>query len=638
MSNLLSIPIKQPSGLSIRDAVRDYIRQHHPDTHPDAFRHDIARWERAQDDALSSPEAAIRYQALLAQILNKLPSNIQLSVTYSLAFSPNAPPKTIQSLEYERRCVLWNAAVLHSQLANSADRGAVDGIKRAVGDFWCNAAGILDCLLNLKQEEDLGDDELSANTVRSIQSVMLAQAQECGWQLAVLENKSSGLVAKIAQEVSTLYAAATNTPHSWSNHVKTKAAHFAAAAQYRASIEHNAKHDYGAEVARLDFARAEAQRGVSAAIQVAGAVMHDIQALRDKLSTEFTRAERDNDLIYHNTGVRLKPPIELPEPRAILGQEEPLFAALVPWGARVAIDVFREKKEAAVRAVEGTAQELDKEAAAALRKLGQPAALEALERPAGLPPSIIGMMKQVRLENGPERITQKQETLDALKDADRAEMEAIWGMLDSEESPPEELVEHAKAYEGHLDTAAASDVQVMSKWEDVVAIVETLTWSEDDMAKTIPAAMGPGHHSPESRALRIALNQLEDHRAKIIAFASRARSTAAGDDITQKIQRQVNALGRWDHALPAAFGDLIDESVSQYDEMLDVVHAMREGLLQYIDAVRERDEKFRGARKGASAVRDRERKLRELEEAHSRYVEVNANLNEGIKVRRRLAP
>jgi len=71
------------------------------------------------------------------------------------------------------------------------------------------------------------------------------------------------------------------------------------------------------------------------------------QSLRDMLETAFTRAERDNDLIYHNTvpsfaslpvlkGIRLAQPVVLPEAQAILGQSEPLFAPLIPWGARVA--------------------------------------------------------------------------------------------------------------------------------------------------------------------------------------------------------------------------------------------------------------------------------------------------------------
>lgn len=294
--------------------------------------------------------------------------------------------------------------------------------------------------------------------------------------------------------------------------------------------------------------------------------------------------------------------------------------------------MYREKKEAAVREVENAAQELDKEASSALKALGLPSALEALERPAGLPPSILDMARQVRLENAPDRIARKQEAIETVKDADRAEMESIWDLLDSEEGPPAELVEHAKTYESHLDTAAASDVQVAAKWDAALPAVEILMWDEAALAATVPAATGPGQHSPESRALRTALNQLEAYRERIQGVAQQARTTAAKDDIGPKVQRLVQTLGRWDRAPPAVFGEIIDESVSRYDDMLDGVHALRDGLLERIDVVTAKDEEWSNSRKGASAVRDRERKLRELEEAHSKYVEVNGNLDEGIKV------
>ena len=63
------------------------------------------------------------------------------------------------------------------------------------------------------------------------------------------------------------------------------------------------------------------------------------------------RAERDNDLIYHEdvppasalaaiqltSMVRLVVPAGLDDPKAILGRQAGLFAELLSWGARVAI-------------------------------------------------------------------------------------------------------------------------------------------------------------------------------------------------------------------------------------------------------------------------------------------------------------
>ncbi|KZW03642.1 BRO1-domain-containing protein [Exidia glandulosa HHB12029] len=641
MPNLLALPTKRPGAWDLRDAFKEHIRLHHPDTHPDAFKHDLSRWEQLRDGALKSPEAALQYHAHLAFALTKLPSDIGLEVSYRPAFT-NGSPTTHRSLDYERRAVLWNAAAQYAQLGGAADRSTADGIRRAASGF-SNAAGVLDYLLDLKDDDGLRDPDLEDDIVRSVRAVMLAQAQECAWQLAVLNHTSNGTVAKISQEVSALYASATSPPPAWSSHVQTKAAHFGAAAQYRASMDDLDKRRYGEEIARLTRAKADAQAGVLGARRVAAAVLDDIKTLLGILDTALTRAERDNDLIYHATvpsfaslplikGARLAQPAPMRDPASLVGGDEGLLAGLVPWGARVALDVFRERNEAAVREVESAVADADAEVASALRGMGLPAALEALERPAGLPPSLLGKAQQVRLEDGPARIRRKQEALDAVRKADAATLDEAFDMLDAEDDPPPELVQRAQVYLGHLDTAGNSDALVRAKWEEVETMVEVLAWEESDLERAVPSSTGPSASSTsESRALRAALDDLEDARVRVRFIASTARSTAEADDISARVERQVRGMERWSRVTPALFGDIIDEAVGRYEEMLTAVEEGREGLKDLLQRIEDADEQFKNARKGSNAVRTREQKLRELEHAHAQYVEINSNLDEGLK-------
>ena len=52
-----------------------------------------------------------------------------------------------------------------------------------------------------------------------------------------------------------------------------------------------------------------------------------------------------------------------------------------------------------------------------------PASLEALDRPIGLPPSLLRKAEEVRLENGPERIEQALDNLDNLAQRNRAALD-----------------------------------------------------------------------------------------------------------------------------------------------------------------------------------------------------------------------
>lgn len=115
---------------------------------------------------------------------------------------------TLRSLPFERASVLFNLAALYSQLAAAEDRSSQDGLKRANTYYqvstwllryvsppiakWQYAAGTLaylnsSALPKLKFSADTEETptDLTEPFLKSLMSLMLAQAQECAWQKAV---------------------------------------------------------------------------------------------------------------------------------------------------------------------------------------------------------------------------------------------------------------------------------------------------------------------------------------------------------------------------------------------------------------------------------------------------------------------
>ena len=115
---------------------------------------------------------------------------------------------------YERASVVFNLAALYSQLAEGENRSTNDGIKRAVANYQVIAYLCSSCLVigwsltrNLVQQaagtlsylqtsvlpklvlspnnEEISLD-LSDAFLKGVEWLMLAQAQECSWQLAKL--------------------------------------------------------------------------------------------------------------------------------------------------------------------------------------------------------------------------------------------------------------------------------------------------------------------------------------------------------------------------------------------------------------------------------------------------------------------
>lgn len=151
-----------------------------------------------------------------------------------------------------------------------------------------------------------------------------------------------------------------------------------------------------------------------------------------------------------------------------------------------------------------------------LRTLNLPGSLEALEKPIGLPPSLLKKAEEVRSEKGPERIESSiegvqrlaQQNMDTLNEVGIVELimfSARWtqhnnrqamDILDQEAEEDEqfrsqhathrvasheanqELISKAERYRGVLEHANESDEIVRTKWDEWETNVTELTWDE----------------------------------------------------------------------------------------------------------------------------------------------------------------
>lgn len=203
--------------------------------------------------------------------------------------------------------MLYNLAALYSQLAGQSPKTTPQGQKAAC-NYYCAAAGVLKYLKEeiIPELRSTPPEDMDAMTLECLEQLMLAQAQECFWMKAVDDNNKDSVVARLAASVSDYYDVAaefgtksTSIRSEWVHHMCAKQHHFAAAAQYRASLDCLQRSKYGEEVARLK----DALEAASTAIKVEGryiskTILTDLQGLRDKLADTLKGSEKDNDLIY----------------------------------------------------------------------------------------------------------------------------------------------------------------------------------------------------------------------------------------------------------------------------------------------------------------------------------------------------
>lgn len=699
MPNHLSIPFKKTYSCPIPIAARDYIRDHTED-HPDAYIRDINQWKASRDIGTGGVlhadriNLALKYHAQLVFILAKLPPDINLEFLYAHAFasSPSSLPVTMRSIAFERASVLFNIAALYSQLAASEDRSSQDGLKRATA-YYQNAAGVFAFLtesalpkLGPFVDSENTPSDLTEHFVRSLEWLMLAQSQECVWQRAVADHYKNSLIAKLAAKVSSLYnasllsirLAAVDTrdalPSNWIPHLEAKHYHFNAASQYRKSVDELEASRYGDEIRRLMIAEADAKKAFNIAKRagVAQAVISDVKSLLDVVQKNLSRAERDNDLIYHQnvpapSGVpaiqevsmvqSIIPP-GLRDPKSVIGDDRIIFAEMLGWGAREAINIYNNNKGNLLQEkIVEPAQNLNDEADKILQSLNLPSSLEALERPIGLPPSLLKKAEEIRLEQGPTKIDVYLDDVQRLSRHVLGILDEAMDILDSEASedeaarrempmnrPPsheanQELVMKQQRYRTILTQAAESDELVRRKWEEWEDQISELTRHEDELEALVPSstvsmtgkAVSTSQTQIHARTLRGLLESLDDIRRTRDDLVVRAQRRAEGDDIRPKVLAAAANLEPGIEMSAVMFEDVSDNELAKYDKFIQGLTEGRKKQEELLSSIKSTNDVFIQSRKQDPAVKDREQALQFLDLAYSHYREIIRNLDEGLK-------
>lgn len=246
--------------------------------------------------------------------------------------------------------------------------------------YFCQAAGVLvhlrtDIIPDMRGAPPEDMDEM---TLRSLEELLLAQAQECFWQKAVKDGLKDASIARLAAKVCDLYASAGDygvksdtVSTDWIHHMTAKHHHFAAAAQYRQSLDCLEKRKYGEEVARLQDSLVCVNEALKEARWINKVVFADLNGLKARVTEDLKRAEKDNDMIYLSpvppkselklleraSMVEARAPKEVTEALSMIGDNaalgRPLFSKLVPYAVHVAASIYADRRDRVVNEMIG---------------------------------------------------------------------------------------------------------------------------------------------------------------------------------------------------------------------------------------------------------------------------------------------
>ena len=591
-SNILQIPFRRTHSVSLSSAIRLYISSKY-DQHADMFAEDLQLVDQMRTDAINVNEPHISgikrltgYAAQLRWIGGKFPIDLGVDFPWYPALGFNTSQPILQNnIRFELANILFNLAALYSQLAFATNRTTSDGLKTASG-YGSAAAGVLSFLRTdiIPDMRSTPPEDMDNMTLESLEQLCLAQAQECFWQKAVKDGMKDATIARLAAKVSDYYSAAGDyaiksdaISTEWIHHMAAKHHHFAAAAQYRQSRDCLEKRKYGEEVARLRDSIACVNEALKESRWINRTVLGDLNGLKTRVTEDLKRAEKDNDVIYllpvppkselktldRANMVTAKPPKEVTDGIEMLGSGgpfgHPLFAKLVPYAVHKAASIYEERRDKLVnQSIIAELEAMTARLRDLLQSLNLPGSLQALEKPLGLPPSLVSKAEELRQQDAFYRLKRSMEDTAKLKANDQSILNEGIDLLKAEKAEddrarakygterwarePSEVVlsrlyAQSTEYQGYMKSAAASDELVQAKVRDSEHVFHILTGTNRDLESFVPssrrATLTP-QIERESTRLRTCLNEVSRLETRRKRKIESLREKAKADDISKQ--------------------------------------------------------------------------------------------------------
>jgi len=559
-------------------------------------------------------------------------------------------------------CVLFNGAVIESQIGGAEPRKSPESIVRAVKSFL-SAAGLFQFIKDTicpKIVEKITPD-ISAESLDCLCALMLAQAQQCVTEKGILGKMKKDSIAKLAQECASMYANVASRMQSstlnglfdrhWQGYSQSKAHYYQAVANQYIAYQMNEEDEKGAEIARLYKARELIDQASSC--RVSSEMKQIIKDFIDEIKNNTSKAHKENDKVYHD---RVPPTEELPAidkkriatakvPESLVsltGIEDP-FRELFPVPVMEAQQRFKEELNAKLAASFRYAREHRDNVKQKLAQQGLPGSIMTDEKQPGFPDQVHKGIDKIRQQGGLNRLRSLRVTLkemanethsqcdklsDQLKEEEaedtecRKQFHSSWSRLPSQQLTVN-LQRELNKYRSKVEQASNSDSLIDDKISkhEVMFQKFDLNRQEIDEMMPRPDSSAQTNTSQAQNQLRDLLSQLDD------MFGREA-------DLEKSLQQEQELEGQ------KIKGDLLknqsnlDSTINQYLSNFDTKLQEFQDLSQKEDSlysdIKGKYTSFAQGRTETQSQHQRQEVVQRMFETIRMYDEIMANVREGI--------
>lgn len=341
-----------------------------------------------------------------------------------------------------------------------------------------------------------------------------------------------------------------------------------------------------------------------------------------------------------------------------------LFSRLVPFSVHVAISIYEERRDRMIN--QTILQELEnmtEQVHNLLATLGLPGSIQAIEKPLGLPPSLVQHAEEIRQADAVNRIHKTFIDIDKLRAADLAIFEEgvtalgaefdedqqlrakygtdRWSRPDGKADPHgAKLWNHVTEIESYFESSSSSDGVVREKYAANEELLRILSGPDRGIQSYVPS----GAQLDMSDELRTSVGKLRSAYSDAIRLESKRRrkveslkESGKRDDIKPDILKEAARLERTyptTSIVPAHFEDFFDKRLDKlYEPEIDALDKEAKEQEELTTQLERANREFEAQKRAGNSRghREREQALQRLDSAYYKYKEILNNLDVGRK-------
>ncbi|ORX45928.1 BRO1-domain-containing protein [Piromyces finnis] len=264
---MLSIPLKVTEETDFTSAFKSYIMEHYQED-PENYLNEISILNRLRQDItgvgkdMTGRDILYRYYGQLELLDLRFPldeKHVKVPFTWYDAFTGEGVRQ--YSGAYEKACVIFNIAAILSAIAATQNRFEEEGKKIAYNYFQASAGLFQFINDNFLHAPSV---DIQRESVKCLNKLMLASAQECFLEKTIFEKKKPNLLSKIASYLTFIYSEISDDMNvmelrdqfddSWISLVKVKSKYYATISNYYKALACADEGKYGHIISYLTLA------------------------------------------------------------------------------------------------------------------------------------------------------------------------------------------------------------------------------------------------------------------------------------------------------------------------------------------------------------------------------------------------